>query len=341
MNVLRFTAETITPLVIAGADPKSPNVLAEGLRPSSLRGAMRWWFRAMMGGIVGAHDNYKTLRNLEEKVFGSTHQGSSVRLRTYPIGDMKADKAYLCMNDDQGQTKSGTKRSNISKPSIWPPSKFLIRIDGYNKDGIILALSSLWLLTMLGGLGNRARRGFGSLSLAPEDEQTKKAAQELGFDFSYPDKSLEDVKGTLETQLKKVHGYFTSCALPTSSPPPAQFPVLSRAQAKLWLIAPRGRFWTSWQEAMGPHQAPGGLRDDIYRAYKTIQGLDAIGGAKPRLASPLTIQIKRTGQDKYLGVILAFDDTKSGSFYFGPTWAVLDGFLKRLSAYEVHEVALP
>jgi len=338
--IYRFQAETLTPLVIAGADPKSPKVIAEGLRPPSLRGAMRWWFRAMMGGIVGADNNYKTLRDLEGEAFGSTTASAAWQVRTRPSSAVTPQTAHLRMNDPTPIHK-GKRTLRPARDAIGPGVKFKVELSFARADAVPLVLPSLWLFSMLGGLGNRARRGFGSLALTPEDEQTKEAVRKLELEFSYPDKPLKDIKDTLEAHLKKVHGYFTGYAPTISSPPQAQFPVLSKAQAKLWLIAPKGGFWASWQEAMGPQQARGGLRDHIYRAYKTIQGLDAIGCAKPRLASPLTIQIKRTGQDKYLGVILAFDDTKSGSFYFGPTWAVLDGFLKGLSAYEVCEVALP
>ena len=336
MKALHFQAEVLTPLVIAGADPKSPNVMAEGLRPPSLRGAMRWWFRAMMGGIVGVDRGYQTLRELEGRVFGSTEQGSSVRLRTY-LHQGARDIAYLCMNERRSK-KSGAPKDydKIQKSSILPPSTFLIQLCGRSggNEEIRLALSSLWLTAMLGGIGNRSRRGFGSLTLAPVDEQTKQAAQELSLDFSYPDKPLMEIKSALEAQLQKVQGYFVGYAPAVSSPPPAQFSVLSKMQAKLWIIKPKDQFWTSWQEAMN------GLRDDIYRPCKAYLGLPSIGSANPRFASPLIVQIKRTVAGRYFGVLLAFDH----SWYRQPFWSScsqLDTFLKSLSNYEHEEVALP
>jgi CRISPR-associated protein Cmr1 len=336
MTKLQFLAETLTPLVIAGAENKTPNVLAEGLRPPSLRGAMHWWFRAMMGGIVGAHDNYKTLRALEGKIFGATEQGSSIQLRTYLVEGAK-DTAYLCMND-RGSKKFGAPKAydKIQRSSIVPPSTFLIQFrtrGGGNKE-IRLALLSLWLTVMLGGIGNRSRRGFGSLTLAPVDEQTKQAVQELSLDFSYPDKSLIEIKSALEAQLQKVRGHFASYAPAVSSPPPAKFSVLSKVQAKLWIIRPKDQFWTSWQRAMI------GLRDDIYRPCKQYLGVSAIGSANPRFASPLIVQIKRTVANQYFGVLLAFDH----SWYrkqFWSSFSQLGAFLKTLSNYEYEEVTLP
>jgi CRISPR-associated protein Cmr1 len=337
--IYRFQAEVLTPLVIAGANNKNPNVLAEGLRPPSLRGAMRWWFRAMMGSIVGTDGSYETLRSLEGKVFGATEQGSLIRLRTTPIGHVKLDTAYLCMNDDQGQTKFGINRSNICRRSLWPPSEFLIRIDGYNKDGIILALSSLWLLTMLGGLGNRARRGFGSLTLAPVDEQTKQAAQELSLDFSYPATSLANIAMHLGNTLTKIHGYFSSYTTVKGSLPPAEFFTLSRSRAKLYLLKPLSKSWSTWNEAMDD------LRCDVYRSFKGNLSSIGLAVGQKRLASPLLIQIKRSAQKEYFGVLLAGQYSNPHlnieKSYFGQGWAELDDFLNWLASYEHQEVTLP
>ncbi|MFH0988531.1 MAG: type III-B CRISPR module RAMP protein Cmr1 [bacterium] len=38
-----FKCEVITPMFLGGADPDKPE-----LRPPSIRGAMRWWFRTMI-----------------------------------------------------------------------------------------------------------------------------------------------------------------------------------------------------------------------------------------------------------------------------------------------------
>lgn len=51
----------------------------ESLRVSSLRGAMRYWFRALAGTKVGP--SIRTLRRLEDEVFGSTTNPSPVRMR--------------------------------------------------------------------------------------------------------------------------------------------------------------------------------------------------------------------------------------------------------------------
>lgn len=48
MKELSFKLQVITPLFLSGAQQKEAE-----LRPPSIRGALRFWFRAMMGGVVG------------------------------------------------------------------------------------------------------------------------------------------------------------------------------------------------------------------------------------------------------------------------------------------------
>lgn len=49
MNGVDFGIQVLTSLFIAGAEPKSADLRREGIRAPSLRGALRFWFRAMMG----------------------------------------------------------------------------------------------------------------------------------------------------------------------------------------------------------------------------------------------------------------------------------------------------
>lgn len=337
-----FHAEALTPLVIAGADNKKPDVLAEGLRPPSLRGAMRWWFRAMMGGIVGAHDNYKTLRDLEGTIFGTTDQGSSIQLRTYLLKGVK-DTAYLCMNDRRSK-RSGAPKDyvKIQKSSIAPTGQFFIQLVGRNGTEITLALCSLWLTALLGGIGSRSRRGFGSLALSPENDGTAKAIKDLGLDFSYPNESLDRIKTNLESALQKAHGCFTRYAPVISSPPSARFFSLTTRTAKLFLIKPKGRFWGRWDEAMND------LRCDVYRVFKgklKSIGFPEFPGDQRRLASPLMIQIKRVAQDKYFGLLLtgqyANPHIDIEKIYFGKGFAELEDLLAWLAGYDYQEVTLP
>ena len=60
--------QTITPLFMAGADQGKAE-----LRAPSFRGGMRYWLRALVGGLV---PDLETLRAIETATFGATDKGS-------------------------------------------------------------------------------------------------------------------------------------------------------------------------------------------------------------------------------------------------------------------------
>jgi CRISPR type III-B/RAMP module RAMP protein Cmr1 len=71
---VEFRLETVTPLFLGGADQQPE------LRPASVRGALRYWLRTALGGVIG-DNNLNELRCLEADVFGETERGSRVVVR--------------------------------------------------------------------------------------------------------------------------------------------------------------------------------------------------------------------------------------------------------------------
>src|SRR5690242_17863116 len=89
-RALEIELETVGPMWTGGAD------LQAELRAPSLRGALRNWLRALLGGTLG--EALPALRAAETAVFGNTSQGSSliVRMRGRPqIGDALGERAAL------------------------------------------------------------------------------------------------------------------------------------------------------------------------------------------------------------------------------------------------------
>lgn len=333
-----FQAEVITPLLVAGADPRSPDVVREGLRPPEVRGQLRYWFRAMMGAIVG--DDLKALRMLEGRVFGDTDQRSKVKVVTVPVVAFTPQTAYLRMNDPGTLTlPSGRTVAAPSRKAIPPPTPYSLRLTGVDQTELNLGLGALWLVMMLSGFGARIRRGFGSLALFPKDTETAQALQNLDLSFTYPGADLKGIAATLMAGLSRVKAVFQHYAAIGSPSPASTYRVLSAQTARLYLIRPKGRFWGRWQDAMDD------LRDNVFRPLKQVispvvnplTGSPSIGSASPRQPSPLIIQIKRTGAGGYFGVLLAFKE----DLYFGPGWGTLDSFLRGLTGYEVEAVTLP
>ena len=73
LRAIDLELEAVTPLWIGGAG-RQPE-----LRPPSVRGCLRYWLRALLGGTLG--EDLKTLRQAEMAVFGSPQRISPVIIR--------------------------------------------------------------------------------------------------------------------------------------------------------------------------------------------------------------------------------------------------------------------
>src|SRR5262245_60814456 len=69
-----YSVEFVTPCFLGGASGVSE------WRAASIRGQLRWWFRAVAGAETGGQ--LAAVRRLEDLVFGTTGQSSAVRIRT-------------------------------------------------------------------------------------------------------------------------------------------------------------------------------------------------------------------------------------------------------------------
>src|SRR5436190_18352765 len=67
--------EAVTPLWIGGASAQAE------LRPPSVRGCLRFWFRALAGGLL--QESLPEIFQAESAVFGSTARASSVVVRLF------------------------------------------------------------------------------------------------------------------------------------------------------------------------------------------------------------------------------------------------------------------
>jgi CRISPR-associated protein Cmr1 len=78
--------ETVTPLLMHGADGKTPE-----LRPASIKGVMRFWWRAIHGNLP-----LKELREKEGEIFGNTERKSSfsIKIGNHKFRSKKIPKGY-------------------------------------------------------------------------------------------------------------------------------------------------------------------------------------------------------------------------------------------------------
>jgi len=157
MNKLEVTLEIVTPLFLGGADPRGE----PELRAPSFRGALRFWLRALLGGVLG--NDPKRIFEEESKVFGSTKQASPVIVYVQANGNLRKKAFSLLLHN----------KPNVQVIGFNPGQKFKIYFTSHDKEALKRAQKALQLLCCLGGLGRRSRRGFGSLQIVEGDMAVK------------------------------------------------------------------------------------------------------------------------------------------------------------------------
>jgi CRISPR-associated protein Cmr6 len=194
------TLELATPAFLAGAAGKAADC---DLRPATMRGLLRWWWRAMHAGFV----EVTTLRRLEAAVWGDTAAGGAVRIDITPLGKVapvpydkraEARKNELPKSPDAkttqglwyqsyGMNDGGKQRLYLPVGAKWEIALrardgFFVLHDHGGKPipatarridrRVVLdqARAALWWLCMVGGVGSKARKGFGNFRLPPELE---------------------------------------------------------------------------------------------------------------------------------------------------------------------------
>lgn len=88
--VIETTLELVTPAFLAGANQQTEDC---DLRPATLRGHLRWWWRTLHAGFLDVN----TLRALEAAIWGDTRAGGAVRIvidRINGEGDARVAQLY-------------------------------------------------------------------------------------------------------------------------------------------------------------------------------------------------------------------------------------------------------
>jgi CRISPR-associated protein Cmr1 len=149
VRTVTVTLETVTPLFLGGAE------LRPELRPPAFRGALRYWLRAALGGVIG-DNNFAGLHRLESAVFGSTDSGSPIQIRRH--GNPRESEEKVLPHKEGRQAAS---RKAFSSGQTFKLSLSQFRSD--DEPTWQSACSALNLALTLGGVGLRSRRGHGTL----------------------------------------------------------------------------------------------------------------------------------------------------------------------------------
>jgi len=172
------TYRIVTPMFIGGAN-QDPS---DGIRPPSFKGALRFWWRALNWG---KHQDLGVLNKKEAKLFGSAAKtvkgaqngGQGVfQLMIQEHGNRKTLNDWPKANTGAGFLAYGILESKGGKRGTPVPHKvgieeqhrfsasvmFRPHTDADDIQSITMAFEAMGLM---GGLGSRSRRGFGSLSI--------------------------------------------------------------------------------------------------------------------------------------------------------------------------------
>ena len=148
---MTFNCEVITPMFLNGADGSTPE-----LRAPSIKGALRFWWRAMNG-----HLPIEDMKKAEGEIFGDTQKRSKIIIQE--ISWVDAPNIVKVAKVPHKEFKNDA----INKGFAFTIRCMLTKSEHFNES----QLKSLFFLTLtLGGLGNRSRRGFGSVKIEGFDD---------------------------------------------------------------------------------------------------------------------------------------------------------------------------
>jgi len=168
----------VTPMFLSGADQDKAE-----FRLASFKGALRFWWRAVAAQYYG---NVQAMRCKEDNIFGSTRTGvSNVRMRlascdvvhTISEGSVLRDEnnvvgegaRYLGYGvmEAFASKKKATMAGQLTRSCLQGPFRFTVdfRCRDLNQHDLSLLQQAIKALGLLGGLGSKSRKGYGSLLL--------------------------------------------------------------------------------------------------------------------------------------------------------------------------------
>lgn len=348
MTAIAFTVETLTPLFLGGADQRAD----VELRPASVRGALRFWYRALWAGVYG--DDVRALQSAEGKLFGDTDAASRIVVRL--SGSLRPEplkiKPPAREDEPGGAAYMLWSMLRLQRQAIPAGKTFTMEIQARRRptnaeaDGeddraaVRQTLATLWLLTHLGGLGARARRGGGNLAIHPHNPSAPldPLLEELPS-LEIQARTLDELQGELADGLRKCRqmldkdGWYDERQL---TPLPT-FDILhpKTCDIRIWNKGP----WPNWEaalEAVG--QAFKSFRNRRQPDYDNVKGAvsmkskslkpvrraafglpivfyyKSLGGARgtlegeshDRRSSPLSFRLIRLANQQFAVVLLTF-----------------------------------
>ena len=190
MTVMTATYRIVTPMFLGDADQK-----ATSLRPPSIKGALRFWWRALNWGKCLSEggtesEALKRLYREERRLFGtaavvenkrSLGQGAFL-LRVSQPPRIALETVWPQNNTGSGYLGYGLMATNdqLHREGLKEGTDFRLELrfkPGTPSSDVDALIETLRAWSLFGGLGNRARRGFGSITLLELNSQDERLDQ--------------------------------------------------------------------------------------------------------------------------------------------------------------------
>ncbi|MCW5921261.1 MAG: type III-B CRISPR module RAMP protein Cmr1 [Saprospiraceae bacterium] len=207
METITFNCRFITPAFLGGADPKG----TPELRAPSIKGALRFWWRAMNGYLVkkeNGNPTYQYLLKEDEDIFGGIYQ--VMQKSPIIVRVVEKNMRYTKGGDifRGGQIEGieylfySLKHHKRDDLGFDTESKFdiIFSCREENRDILLKALASFWLLVNLGSLGTRARRCAGAFCIDSIEDKMGILQDRISF-FTETDETTIDF---LKANFKKI-----------------------------------------------------------------------------------------------------------------------------------------
>ncbi|MCC6299407.1 MAG: type III-B CRISPR module RAMP protein Cmr1 [Anaerolineales bacterium] len=266
MQQIKIRLETITPLFLGGADARGE----PELRAASFRGAMRYWLRAAAGSITG--NNLEALHKIEGDVFGITGEEDKQTSSAVIIRKANEKLSRISLTEMRQYKKDG--EIKVGKPGLnylffaarkteeykerrgLQGSFDLIissRVDGKENDKAFRQIyAALWLLTHLGGVGSRARRGAGNIQVTSAESLTsdlEKYAKK--FSLKVQASTSDELINELSEGIKYSRNFIGQDILPGTMSDVAKFDILHPDACDIYVADKRFSDWSNALDSLG------------------------------------------------------------------------------------------
>jgi CRISPR-associated protein Cmr1 len=194
MKQITFQLKTITPMFMAGADGTTFE-----LRPPSIKGELRFWWRAYYWGTHTGNISAKDLEAAEGAIFGTASNAGrrsrvTIRIestelqgtiREFPKRLVPVEGKTFQINILEYLAYGTLERQNVFHRQYLPiEQEFSISFHIIDEKIQRDVLMSFYFLAVFGGLGAKSRNGFGGFTVMNPDVFTRYACP---YTYPFPD----------------------------------------------------------------------------------------------------------------------------------------------------------